>query len=96
MLSRAADAYDREVETSVSSLTSILEPMMILFGGGVVMFIVMAIRFRIFSIKEFVKSGPDGRMDVQMTNRDSSRAEEGTCCRRSGGSLLVGVVAVNL
>ncbi len=55
MLSRAADAYDREVETSVSSLTSILEPMMILFGGGVVMFIVMAILLPIFSMNELVK-----------------------------------------
>ncbi len=55
MLSRAADAYDREVETSVSSLTSILEPMMILFGGGVVLFIVMAILLPIFSMNELVK-----------------------------------------
>jgi len=55
MLSRAADAYDREVESSVSSLTSILEPLMIIFGGGVVLFIVMAILLPIFSMNELVK-----------------------------------------
>lgn len=55
MLSRAADAYDREVDSSVSSLTSILEPLMIVFGGGVVLFIVMAILLPIFSMNELVK-----------------------------------------
>lgn len=55
MLSRAADAYDREVDSSVSSLTSILEPVMIIFGGGVVLFIVMAILLPIFSMNELVK-----------------------------------------
>ena len=34
MLSRAADAYDSEVESSVTALTSIMEPVMIVFMGG--------------------------------------------------------------
>ncbi len=55
MLTRAADAYDREVETSVSALTSVLEPIMIIFGGGVVLFIVLAILLPIFSMQELVK-----------------------------------------
>jgi general secretion pathway protein F len=55
MLSRAADAYDREVESSVSSITSILEPVMILFGGAVVLFIVLAILLPIFQLNELVK-----------------------------------------
>lgn len=55
MLSRAADAYDREVESSVAALTSILEPVMILIGGGVVLFIVMAILLPIFELNELVR-----------------------------------------
>jgi len=34
MLTRAADAYDREVESSVTAFTSILEPVMIIFGAA--------------------------------------------------------------
>ncbi len=55
MLSRAADAYDNEVEASVSALSSIMEPMMIIFMGGVVLFIVMAILLPIFQLNEMVK-----------------------------------------
>ncbi|MFQ5665104.1 MAG: type II secretion system inner membrane protein GspF [Candidatus Binatia bacterium] len=55
MLAKAADAYDREVESSVSALTSILEPVMILVGGGVVLFIVMAILLPIFELNELVR-----------------------------------------
>jgi general secretion pathway protein F len=52
MLSRAADAYDGEVETSISALSSILEPLMIIFMGGVVLFIVLAILLPIFELSE--------------------------------------------
>jgi general secretion pathway protein F len=55
MLARAADAYDREVEASVSALTSILEPVMILIGGAVVLFIVLAILLPIFELNELVR-----------------------------------------
>jgi general secretion pathway protein F len=55
MLSKAADAYDNEVSSSVSSLTSILEPMMILIGGAVVLFIVLAILLPIFTLNELVR-----------------------------------------
>ena len=55
MLSRAADAYDNEVESSVNSLTSIMEPVMIIFMGGVVLFIVMAILLPIFELNQLVK-----------------------------------------
>jgi general secretion pathway protein F len=55
MLARAADAYDREVETSVTAVTSILEPVMILIGGGVVLFIVMAILLPIFELNQLVR-----------------------------------------
>lgn len=55
MLSRAADAYDSEVESSVSALSSVMEPLMVIFMGGVVLFIVMAILLPIFSMNELVR-----------------------------------------
>ena len=55
MLARAADAYDNEVEASVTALTSILEPVMIIFMGGVVLFIVLAILLPIFELNQLVK-----------------------------------------
>jgi general secretion pathway protein F len=55
MLARAADAYDNEVEASVNSLTSIMEPVMIIFMGGVVLFIVLAIMVPIFELNQLVR-----------------------------------------
>jgi general secretion pathway protein F len=55
MLSRAADAYDGEVEASVSALSSVLEPILVIFMGGVVLFIVMAILLPIFDLNQLVK-----------------------------------------
>jgi len=55
MLSRAADAYDNEVRSSVLAITSILEPVMILVGGAVVLFIVLAILLPIFELNQLVR-----------------------------------------
>lgn len=55
MLTKAADAYDNEVSAAVGALTSILEPVMILFGGAVVLFIVLAILLPIFEMNQLVK-----------------------------------------
>lgn len=55
MLGRAADAYDSEVEASVSAMSSILEPVMTLFMGGVVLFIVLAILLPIFQMNDLVR-----------------------------------------
>jgi general secretion pathway protein F len=43
MLLNVANAYDAQVETRMTALTSLLEPVMIVAMGGVVAFIVMAI-----------------------------------------------------
>ncbi len=43
MLERIADTYDEEVETLVSSMTSLLEPIIIVVLGSIVCFIVLAI-----------------------------------------------------
>ncbi len=55
MLTKAADAYDNEVSTAVAAITSILEPLMILFGGAVVLFIVLAILLPIFEMNQLVR-----------------------------------------
>lgn len=50
MLNKVADSYDQQVETTLSALTSLLEPIMIVVMGGIVGFIVFAILLPIFDI----------------------------------------------
>ncbi|MBN1272650.1 MAG: type II secretion system F family protein [Candidatus Aminicenantes bacterium] len=50
MLSKLADFYDEEVETSVSGLLSMLEPIMMIFVGGLVGTIVISMYLPIFSM----------------------------------------------
>lgn len=52
MLMRVADAYEAQVDNTVSSLTTILEPLMILFMGGIVAFIVLSIMLPILQINQ--------------------------------------------
>ncbi len=47
-----AEMYDAEVETAVRTLTSLLEPLILLLMGGVVGFIVLAILLPIFEINQ--------------------------------------------
>ncbi len=54
MLSRAADAYDNEVEASVNALSSILAPVLVVFMGGIVAFMVIAILLPIFELNQIV------------------------------------------
>jgi general secretion pathway protein F len=55
MLAKAADSYDNEVSSSIAAFTSIFEPMMILVGGAVVLFIVLAILLPIFELNQLVR-----------------------------------------
>lgn len=55
MLFKAADYYEREVDAVVSALSSILEPVMIVFLGIVVGFIVVAMYLPIFSLPGLIK-----------------------------------------
>ena len=50
-----ADMYESEIETSLRSVTSLLEPLILLVMGGVVGFIVLAILLPIFEINQTVK-----------------------------------------
>lgn len=52
MLEKVADNYDMEVNTTVSNLTTLLEPIMILVMGGVVVLIVLAILLPILKMSQ--------------------------------------------
>jgi general secretion pathway protein F len=54
MLAKVADAYEAEVETKVTALTSLLEPLIILAMGVVVGFIVISILLPIFEMNQLV------------------------------------------
>jgi len=54
MLEKVSEAYDNEVETAVTGLTSLLAPLMILGMGVVVLFIVLAILLPIFELSQAV------------------------------------------
>jgi type IV pilus assembly protein PilC len=54
MLSKIADFYDEEVDAAVSSLTAMIEPLLMVFLGGTVGFIVVAMYLPIFKIMQLV------------------------------------------
>jgi type IV pilus assembly protein PilC len=55
MLNKIADFYDDEVDTAVAALTSLLEPLMMVFLGGTVGGMLLAMYLPIFKIAEAVK-----------------------------------------
>jgi type IV pilus assembly protein PilC len=60
MLLKIADVYEDEVDNSVSALTSLLEPLMIVFLAVVVGVIVMALFLPLISIIQNLSSGGSG------------------------------------
>lgn len=52
MLYKAADTYEKQVQSTIKRLTALLEPMMILLLGGVVGFIVLSMLLAIFSMND--------------------------------------------
>jgi len=54
MLEKVADFYDEETDMAIKALTSMVEPMMILFIGVLAAFLVAAIMVPMFSIANFV------------------------------------------
>ena len=54
MLYKVASSYEDEVETTVSALTSVLEPIMILFLAFVVGFVVISILLPIFQMSQII------------------------------------------
>jgi type IV pilus assembly protein PilC len=55
MLSKIADFYETEVDAKVKALTALIEPIMIVFVGGVVGFIVIAMYLPIFSLYDKIR-----------------------------------------
>ena len=55
MLSKVADFYEDEVAAAVKALTSILEPVMIIFVGAVVGFIVISMYMPLFKVYDAIK-----------------------------------------
>ena len=50
MLNKIADFYEEEVDIAVAALTSLLEPLMMVFIGGIVGTILISMYLPIFSI----------------------------------------------
>jgi type IV pilus assembly protein PilC len=55
MLSKVADFYEDEVTTTVKTLTSLIEPMMIVVVGGIVASILVAMYLPMFSVFENIR-----------------------------------------
>jgi type IV pilus assembly protein PilC len=55
MLGKIADFYEAEVDAKVKALTSLIEPLMIVFVGGVVGFIVISMYLPIFSLYDNIR-----------------------------------------
>jgi type IV pilus assembly protein PilC len=55
MLEKVADFYDAEVDAKVKALTSLIEPIMIMFVGGVVGFIVISMYLPIFQLYDEIR-----------------------------------------
>jgi type IV pilus assembly protein PilC len=55
MLNKIADFYDDEVDAAVGALTSMIEPVMMVFLGGIVGFFLIAMYMPIFTMAEHIK-----------------------------------------
>ena len=55
MLEKIADFYEAEVDAKVKALTSLIEPVMIMFVGGVVGFIVISMYLPIFQLYDQIR-----------------------------------------
>ena len=55
MLTKIADFYEEQVEAAVKALTSILEPIMLVFVGGIVGFIVISMYLPLFKVYDQIK-----------------------------------------
>jgi type IV pilus assembly protein PilC len=55
MMTKVADFYEAEVDAKVKALTALIEPVMIMFVGGIVGFIVIAMYLPMFSIYENIR-----------------------------------------
>jgi type IV pilus assembly protein PilC len=57
MLGKIADFYEDEVESAVKAMTSLIEPLMMVFLGGIIAVLVIAMYLPIFNMGEIVGGG---------------------------------------
>ncbi len=57
MLEKVADAYEEEVDSAVSGLSSMMEPILIVFMGGIVGFIVIALFMPLIKLAMGISAG---------------------------------------
>jgi general secretion pathway protein F len=55
MLSKVADVFEKEVETTAMRLTALVEPVMVLVMACIVLFVVLAICLPIFEMNQFIR-----------------------------------------
>ncbi len=60
MLEKIADAYEAEVDAAVTAMTSMIEPILIVFLGGIVGFIVISLYLPLIKIAMSLSGGPGG------------------------------------
>jgi len=58
MLEKIADAYESEVDAAVAAMTSMLEPLLIVFMGGIVGFIVISLFLPLIKLAMSLSGGP--------------------------------------
>ena len=52
MLNKVAETYDEQVETTITKLTSLMEPLLILIMVAIVLFIIMATLMPLMSVTQ--------------------------------------------
>ena len=55
MLNKIADTYEKEVESHIMAITSMLEPIMIMVMGAIVLFVVVSILLPIFEMNQMIR-----------------------------------------
>ena len=84
MLMKLADFYEDEVESSLKAITSIIEPIMMIFVGAIVGVVVLAMYLPLFKIFDAV--GASRRTHVSRCSRNPHQCPEETDIAR----ILVG------
>jgi type IV pilus assembly protein PilC len=57
MLGKIADFYEDDVENAVKAVTSMIEPIMMIFIGGIIAFLVMALYLPIMNMSNMMGGG---------------------------------------
>jgi type II secretory pathway component PulF len=57
ILGKISDYYDREVDYSVKNLTSMIEPILIVFMGAMVLFIALGVFLPMWDLTKLAKKG---------------------------------------